>query len=255
MNQLTKRQQNIVDVITKDGFATVDMLAEKFDVTPQTIRSDINFLCNHDILTRYHGGAAIKNRSRNNVDWRTRQNINFAEKERIAQYIAKNIADDSSLFMNLGTTTEITAQKLLQYKNKLTIITNNLNIAIQLAGKNDFEIIIAGGFMRHSDRGVVGQATIEFVSQFYVDHAIIGISGISDDGILSDFDYQEVQVAKALIQNAQHVILACNSAKFGKQQTVKMGGFENIDQLITDKEPPSNIRKAAKQNNCEIIIV
>lgn len=142
MNQLTKRQQNIVDVITKDGFATVDMLAEKFDVTPQTIRSDINFLCNHDILTRYHGGAAIKNRSRNNVDWRTRQNINFAEKERIAQYIAKNIADDSSLFMNLGTTTEITAQKLLQYKNKLTIITNNLNIAIQLAGKTTLKSLL-----------------------------------------------------------------------------------------------------------------
>ncbi|MFV0431976.1 MAG: DeoR/GlpR family DNA-binding transcription regulator [Alphaproteobacteria bacterium] len=255
MTTLTKRQKQIINKVTESGFATVEQLAESFEVTPQTIRSDINFLCKSDMLSRYHGGAALKTGTRQNTDWRVRQGIHLKEKERIATYIAQEVPNNSSLFMNLGTTTEMTAEKLIEYKDKLTIITNNLNIAINLAGKKDFEILIAGGSMRHSDRGVVGIATVDFVSQFHVDIAVIGISAINSDGILSDFDYQEVQVAKALIDNASKVILACDSSKFDKHLTVKLGSFEKIDVFITDKAPPKGIAEAAKSHGCEIIIV
>ena len=147
--------------------------------------------------------------------------------------MAAHIPDHASLFINIGTTTEEIAKQLLHHVG-LRVITNNLNVAAILSGKGDFQVTVAGGVVRARDRGIVGEATIDLIRQFRVDFGVIGISGIDLDGTLLDFDYQEVRVAQAIIDNSRQVFLAADHSKFGRNAMVRLGGLEDVDALFTD---------------------
>jgi DeoR family glycerol-3-phosphate regulon repressor len=144
------------------------------------------------------------------------------------------------LFINIGTTTEEVAKALLGHEG-LRIITNNLNVATIMCSKPDFEVIIAGGAVRSRDLGIIGEPTIDLISQFKVDYGIIGISGIDAEGVLLDFDYREVRVAQAIIANSRQVFLVADHTKFGRNAMVRMGRIEQITALITDQPPPESI--------------
>ncbi|KAF1054432.1 MAG: Glycerol-3-phosphate regulon repressor [Stenotrophomonas maltophilia] len=233
---LPPRQQRILEVVRDHGYLSIEELARQFAVTPQTIRRDINQLAERGLLRRYHGGAAWDS-SIQNTAYNTRADQMREEKQRIAEAVAARIPDDASLFINIGTTTEAIARALLSHRN-LKVITNNLHVAAILAGKADFEVLVAGGTVR-GDGGVVGQAAVDFIQQFRVDFAVVGISGIDDDGSLLDFDDQEVRVSRALIDNARQVFLAADSSKFGRNAVVRLGSLALIDRLFTDHAPSS----------------
>jgi DeoR family transcriptional regulator, glycerol-3-phosphate regulon repressor len=234
------RRERIVELVRRQGFVSIDALAQQFAVTPQTIRRDINALCAKALLRRYHGGAGLPS-SVENIAYPTRQVLCLEEKRRIARLVARHIPDEASLFINLGTTTEEVAKALLDHQG-LRIITNNLNVAAMLAGKADFQVIVAGGTVRARDRGIVGEATIDLIRQFKVDYGIIGISGIDLDGTLLDFDYQEVRVAQSIIDSSRKVYLVADHSKFGRGAMVRLGSLARIDALVTDAEPPPTIR-------------
>lgn len=231
---LAPRQQNILELVRERGYVSIDELARHFAVTPQTIRRDINQLGDAGLLRRYHGGAAYDS-SVQNTAYSQRAHQMRDEKLRIAAAMAARIPDQASLFINIGTTTEAIAQALLNHRD-LKIITNDLHVASILSTKEDFDVLIAGGNVR-SDGGVVGQATADFISQFKVDFALIGISGIDEDGTLLDFDYQEVRVSQAIIHNARKVFLAADSSKFGRSAMTRLGSLAQIDCLFTDSAP------------------
>ena len=233
---LAPRQHDILELARERGYVSIDELAQAFSVTPQTIRRDINQLAELGLLRRTHGGAASEASSTQNTAYSMRAGQMRDEKQRIAEAIATHIPDHASLFINIGTTTEAIARALLGHKG-LKIITNNLHVASILSPKEDFDVLIAGGNVR-SDGGVVGQATADFISQFKVDYALIGISGIDEDGTLLDFDYQEVRVSQAIIDNARKVFLAADSSKFGRNAMTRLGSLEQIDMLFTEAQPP-----------------
>ncbi|MDH4580625.1 DeoR family transcriptional regulator [Pseudomonas sp. BN415] len=232
---LGPRQQDILDLTRERGYVSIDELAQAFSVTPQTIRRDINQLAEHGLLRRTHGGAASEASSTQNTAYAMRAGQNRDEKQRIADAVAEYIPDHASLFINIGTTTEAIARALMGHKG-LKVITNNLHVAAQLADKPDFEVLVAGGTVR-SDGGIVGQAAVDFIQQFKVDYALVGISGIDEDGSLLDFDYQEVRVSQAIIENARHVFLAADSSKFGRNAVVRLGSITLVDRLFTDHQP------------------
>jgi DeoR family glycerol-3-phosphate regulon repressor len=196
-----KRHEKIKKMVQAQGFVTIETLAQAFSVTPQTIRRDIHTLSKKGLLYRYHGGAAIPT-STENVAYKERKVLCFREKQKIAQLLAQQIPDNASLFINIGTTTEAIAHALGNHK-RLRVITNNLNVASIMSANEKFEVIVAGGLVRHRDQGIIGEATIDFISQFKVDYGIIGISGIDLDGTLLDFDYREVRAASHHRQFAQ----------------------------------------------------
>lgn len=231
------RHRRIQKLVQANGFVTIDYLAREFGVTPQTIRRDINVLSREGLIQRFHGGAGLAS-STENVAYTERKIICFEEKRRIAQTVARQIPDHASLFINIGTTTEAVAQALVHHK-RLTVITNNLNVANILASNENFEVIVAGGLLRHRDGGLIGQATIDFIRQFRVDYGIIGISGIDLDGALLDFDYREVRAARAIMDNARKVFLVADHTKFGRNAMVRLGNIEEIDTLFTDRPPPA----------------
>ncbi|RML62763.1 Glycerol-3-phosphate regulon repressor, partial [Pseudomonas syringae pv. pisi] len=178
---LPPRQQQILELVRDRGYVSIEEMATLFVVTPQTIRRDINQLAEMNLLRRYHGGAAYDS-SIENTAYAMRADQMRDEKQRIAEAIAAQIPDNASLFINIGTTTESIARALLNHNN-LKIITNNLHVASILSTKDDFEVLIAGGNVRR-DGGVVGQGSIDFITQFKVDFALVGISGIDEDGSL-----------------------------------------------------------------------
>ena len=235
--QLTPRHNAILELARKQGQVLVDDLAAAFEVTPQTVRKDLNDLCRARMLRRIHGGALYPS-GVENMEYEARRRIAAHEKEAIGRAAAEIIPDGASLFINIGTTTEAIARALLNHRD-LKIITNDLHVASILSTKEDFDVLIAGGNVR-SDGGVVGQATADFISQFKVDFALIGISGIDEDGTLFDFDYQEVRVSQAIIHNARKVFLAADSSKFGRSAMTRLGSLEQIDCLFTDT-PPSDV--------------
>jgi DeoR family glycerol-3-phosphate regulon repressor len=170
-----------------------------------------------------------------------------------ADAVARQIPDHASLFINIGTTTESIARALLNHSH-LKVITNNLHVAAILAAKDDFEVLVAGGTVRR-DGGVVGQASVDFINQFKVDFALVGISGIDEDGSLLDFDYQEVRVSQAIIANARQVILAADSSKFGRNAMVRLGSIDLVDCLVTDRTPTPALTQLLNQNKIRLEVV
>lgn len=250
---LPPRQQQILELVRERGYVSIEEMAQLFVVTPQTIRRDINQLAEGGLLRRYHGGAAYDS-SIENTAYAMRADQMRDEKQRIADAIAAHIPDHASLFINIGTTTESIARALLGH-NQLKIITNNLHVASILSGKEDFEVLLAGGTVRR-DGGVVGQACVDFINQFKVDFALVGISGIDEeDGSLLDFDYQEVRVSQAIIANARQVILAADSSKFGRNAMVRLGSISLIDRLVTDSTPTPTLVQQLNQHKVRLEVV
>lgn len=247
---MNQRQQEILNLVQQQGFVSIETLAQNFNVTPQTIRRDINDLCDQQLLTRYHGGAGLSS-SVENVAYAARQVMNLEAKRSIAAMTAKQIPDRASIFINIGTTTEEVA-KALQNHNGLRIITNNLNVAAILRSNPSFEIIIAGGSVRQRDGGITGEATIDFIHQFKVDFGIIGISCIDADGTLLDFDYHEVRVAQAIIENSRQIFLVADHSKFDRCAMVRLGNIDQLDALFTDRRPPAHIEKILMENNVSL---
>ena len=173
------RQMEILEIARASGRVGVEELAERFDVTLQTIRRDLGELADHGMLDRIHGGAVMRS-GVSNIGYAERRRMHEDAKAAIARACAARIPDNSSIIINLGTTTEAVARELLGHRN-LTVITNNMNVANILVGNDSCEIVVAGGALRRSDGGQVGDLTTEFMAQFKPDYAIIGASALDAD--------------------------------------------------------------------------
>lgn len=234
---LNPRQLRLLDVVQTRSTVTVELLADILGVTLQTVRRDVQRLADDHLLTRFHGGVRVPSSTTENLAHQQRESLNAAGKERIARAIAGQVPNNCALILNIGTTTEAIARALRQHSG-LRVITNNLNVAAILSGNPSCEVIVAGGVVRSRDRGIVGETTVEFIRQFKVDIALIGISGIESDGSLRDFDYREVKVAQAIIAHAREVWLAADTSKFNRPAMVELANLSQIDRLFTDAPPP-----------------
>ena len=236
-----QRQSKILALINEKGFVSIDELVALFKVTPQTIRRDLNQMADASKIRRHHGGAERES-STENEDYQSRKINQIDAKKKMAQQVANMVPNGASIFINIGTSTEMIARALLLHKG-LKVVTNNIHVASILSANEDFQVIIAAGEVRHSDGGIVGEATCDFISQFNMDIGIIGISGIGADGALLDYDFREVKVAQAIIANSDKIILAADHSKFGRSAMVKQANINQIDVLVTNKAVPASVEK------------
>ena len=235
--QPTPRQLTLLSVVQAQGSVTVEQLAETLGVTLQTVRRDVQRLADEGLLARFHGGVRVPSSTTENIAHQQRENLNAEGKSRIARAVAAAVPNDCSLILNIGTTTEAIARALLHHSG-LRVITNNLNVASILGTNPQCEVIVVGGVVRGRDQGIVGEAAVDFIRQFKVDLAMIGISGIEADGTLRDYDYREVKVAQTIISHAREVWLAADISKFNRPAMVEVATLSQIDRLFTDATPP-----------------
>lgn len=244
-NNTGARLEGIIARVKLTGFASTKSLTTEFKVTPQTIRRDINELASQGHLRKVHGGAGLPEDFNKNTDYRIRKEENKTIKQTIAERTARLIANGTSLFLNIGTTTEAVGEALLDHKD-LHVVTNNVHVASCLSQNPTFQILCAGGQIRNFDGGVVSPDTVQFMNQFRLDVGVIGISGIDEDGALLDYDQSEVKVTQIIIRNCKKVILVADPTKFGRRAMNKVGDISDIDTLVTQGRVP-----AIYQNMCE----
>lgn len=248
---LSPRLEKILELAKQNERVLVDELAVKFKVTPQTIRKDLNDLCDQRLLTRIHGGAEFPSGTAN-VEYEERRQIAAGEKSSIGLAAAELIPNEASLFINIGTTTEAVSEALLEHDG-LMVITNNINVANRMRVYKQFEVVMAGGVVRSADGGIVGETAVDFIRQFKVDYAIIGSSALDKDGALLDFDIREVKVAQAIIENARNVILVADSTKFDRSAPVRIAHLSQVNTFVTDKCEDQHIRDICQEN--EVVLI
>ena len=166
MSKTSARHQALQEFLSARGYATIEELARHFEVTPQTVRKDINALAEEGKVQRFHGGAGMVSGSENIV-YDERKGICQEEKRRIGALLATHIPDGVSVCINIGTTTEEAARALLEHKN-LRVVTNSINVASICARNSSFDVVVACGTVRHRDNGIVGASAERFIREFRV---------------------------------------------------------------------------------------
>ncbi|MDX9860856.1 MAG: DeoR/GlpR family DNA-binding transcription regulator [Rhodospirillales bacterium] len=247
-----ERRDAIFEIVRRRGFVVVEALAEHFDVSSQTIRRDIQHLCDANLLVRHHGGAGLPS-SIVKTDYAAKRVACLVEKEAIAEAVADYLPDNVSLFLSIGTTTEMVSRALLK-RHRLKIITNNLHAAEILHAEAEFDVSVAGGTIRPHNGGIVGPLATGFVEQYRADYAIIGIGAVDSDGTLLDFYPDEVSAAQAMMRNGRRVLLVADHTKFSRTATVAQGKLKDVSVLFTDCAPPAPIARLIERNDIEVVL-
>ncbi len=254
MNEIiSPRQHEILALARAQGRVGVEDLALRFAVSPQTIRKDLNELCDRRLMARVHGGAVVSS-GVENVAYEARRFMAQAEKRAIGEAAARLIPNNASLFINIGTTTEEVARALGDHEG-LLVITNNLNVANLLYRHPRIDVIMTGGPVRRADGAVIGASAVDFVRQFKVDYAVVGTSAIEADGSLLDFDYREVRVARAILDNARHAVLVADRLKLERAAPVRIGHLSDIDIFVTDRLDSAPLREICRTHDVEVVEV
>lgn len=248
---VARRHGRILELARQTGSVAVDTLATQLGVTPQTVRRDLNILAGRSMLSRVHGGAVVTS-GVDNLDHDARRRVAADAKAAIGAAAAALVPNGASLFINIGTTTEAVARALTRHRD-LLVVTNNLNVVDILAGRPSIEVIAAGGRVRPSDRAVVGALAMDFIRGFKVDVAVIGASAIDEDGVLLDFDVDEVRVSQTIIAQSRTVILAADRSKVGRPAPVRIAGMDAIDHFVTDRLDALRLAAACAQAGVAVI--
>ncbi len=250
--ELSERQVQITELLRKSEYLAVEVLAEKYRVTTQTIRRDLATLCDHGLARRRHGGIERPLKS-GNLSYDSRQVLARREKLAIAREVARHIPDGASVAFSIGTTPELVASALLRHQ-RLRIFTNNLQIAMLACANPTFEVNIAGGRIRNSETDVLGTGTEEFLSSYRFDFGVYGVAGVAEDGTLLDFHEDEVRARRAIHDNSLATFLVLDHSKFGRAAHVVGGRIEEAGTIFCDARPPGPIMEMVVDSGSKFVL-
>jgi DeoR/GlpR family transcriptional regulator of sugar metabolism len=242
VSQLLKeeRQQRILEVLQDNHKVTVQELSNRFGASPVTIRRDLQQLAQDGLLRRAHGGA-IRVAARQlepPVILRMRQSSRC--KQAIGQAAAGLVADHESIFLGSGTTTLCVARNLLD-RQDLTVITNALNVAVELASARQVNVVVTGGLLRASELSLVGHIAELSLREVRVDKVILGIPAIHLQAGLTNDYLPEVMTDRAIIEMAPELIVVADHTKFGRVASAYLAPVARITTLVTDAEVDSQM--------------
>ncbi|WP_075880056.1 DeoR/GlpR family DNA-binding transcription regulator [Vreelandella massiliensis] len=249
--KLNDRQERILALLSAQGELGVDTLADEFTVSAQTIRKDLNQLCEMGRARRVHGGVSLPANALN-LSFNRRQQLHADSKQRMAEALAARIPDGATLMLGIGTTVAYLARCLSGHK-RLRVLTNNLNVAGILGEQPDTHVLVMGGTLRHHDHDVVGETVTRSLDQYQVDIGIIGAGGLDPDAGVLDFDPLEADVSRAILRNARRRVLLADASKWNRRPMARVTGFDSIDQLVCDRLPDNAIYSALHDQGVDII--
>lgn len=249
---LPPRQSAILAIVTEQGFATVEALAQRFEVSPQTIRREIIQLDQTGLLQRFHGGAGLPGPTVR-LGYAHKQTLAAPAKDRIGAAAAALVQDGASVFLDVGTTVEAVA-RILRDKRGLRVFTSSLPAAMLLAGHDSTEVFVTGGVVRGADGSLVGDSVTQAIAGLRVDVAMIGFSGVDQDGSLMDFDIQKVAVKQGIMANARCAVAVGDSQKFARSAVVRIGQPSAFAHLVTDAPPPPWLGERFKAEGLPVTI-
>ena len=249
---LSERQAHIAEMLRQRDFIRVDDLAKHFQVTTQTIRRDLNLLCERGIVRRVHGGVQGMP-TPGNVAYDWRQILNLEAKQTIAREVARHVPNGVSIAFSIGTTPEIVSKALLAHR-QLRIFTNNLNIAMLACSNPSFEVTVAGGRLRNEDRDVMGSGMEALFGAYKVDIGIYGVAGVDEDGTLLDFYEEEVRARQIIRENSRSAYLVLDRSKFGRAAHVRGGRIDEAAKIFCDRQPPAPVVDLLRRSGAQLIV-
>lgn len=247
-----ERRNAILSKLSAEGKVVVSDLSVEFNVTEETIRRDLEKL-DRDGLARKTYGGAVKNENFNiDLPFHIRKQTNVESKRIIADKISEMINDGDYIMLDSSTTALYIIQKILDRK-KITLITNSIEILIELCNKPDWTIISTGGVLKEGGLSLVGYQAEKMVSGFHVDLAVCSCKGINEDLVVTDSNERDSEIKKAFFNAANRKVLAVDDSKFSKISFVKVCDVSNVDTIVTNANPGEQWCEKIKTSGTEII--
>lgn len=238
---LDERKLNILKLIAENGYISVKDLSQELHVTEATIRTDLNLLAEQKKVIRVHGGARlIENRILQEYTYQARKNLNAHHKEAIGQVAADMVSDFDSILLDASTTSLAMANALKQRDalKEVTAIPLGIWTAIELMGFDSFNILLPGGYLRHTSASIAGVPTQKFFDGLIIQKAFLGAWGISIENGLTDSHLLEVELKRLIVNKAQEVIILADGSKFFQTGLASFARPEQVTTIITDHHAP-----------------
>jgi DeoR family transcriptional regulator, aga operon transcriptional repressor len=250
---IEERRQHILTLIQKQGRVLVDELSSNLDLSKITIRKDLDYLESKELLVRTHGGALpAQSGALSDPTIQQKEEFHHEEKVKIAKAAAAMVSEGQCIILDSGTTTTEIARSLTSLRH-LTVITNALNIAADLAQSN-FEIIMIGGTLRKNSLSVVGPLAEDVLKEIHADIVFLGVDGFDTKIGLTTPNVLEARVNRAMVAAAEKVVAVCDSSKFNRRSLSLIVAASAIDHVITDSNLSVEDVKAIRDAGIEVTI-
>ncbi len=234
---MLRRRTQILNILDTEGPSTIAVLAERLDVSTETVRRDLRALADAGAVLRSHGAAALAGPGAE-APFRARMRENAAAKQAIARAFAALVADGDSVMLDTGTTTSFVARALTGRRG-LTIITNSTDAAAILAAAGQ-RVFLAGGQLRADSGAVLGAAAVAFAEGFRARWGVVSVGAV-DAGGLMDYDPEEASFARGVLAACETRVVVTDSSKFARRALVGIVPLSGIDLLVTDAAPPADL--------------
>lgn len=246
-----QRQAQIAEIIGQEGLASVEVLASRFDVSSETIRRDLTQLAEKGVIRKVHGGAR-RLRLHSEGSFQQRLTESADAKRIIARKLVDLVEPGDTIFIDTGSTTLICAEALAEIPG-LTVITNSIRIAqVFGASEGGHSVYLLGGTFSADNGETVGPLVLDQIGSFQADHAILTVAALDGSVGAMDSNFDEAQVARAMIDNARHVFVVASAGKFDRKAAFKVCPLEEIDALVADIQPSPALSAALSGANVEI---
>jgi DeoR family transcriptional regulator, fructose operon transcriptional repressor len=251
-----ERHLQILQLLQEKTKLVVSDLCEVFSVSPATIRNDLRDLENKGTLKRTHGGAIPLEKAAFEPNTLAKTVENRGTKQRLAAFAATLVEENDTIALDSGTTMMELAKCLADRRN-LTILTNDVRIAMYLERSAQITIVLIGGILRHGFSATVGPIATSTLASFNVDKAFLGSNAFSIEKGFTTPDIHQAEVKKALISSASERIVVCDSSKFGRVSFVEFASISEIDRLITDNKASPKVASYLRDHkeSLEFIVV
>lgn len=246
------RRAAILAAVRANGSASVAELAERFDVTQQTIRRDLHTLTSRGLLQKGFGGA-FASPGVANFNYGERHSTSAAIKKKLMMALEEFLTAQATIFVGLGTTFG-SLHEVLAHHPGILVATPNLEVAYNCAMNTDATVYVYGGYVRNKDSAVL-TVVDESRGRFKFDIALIGASAIDEDGAVLEFDPLEVDLVKSILPQARQIILVAHDEKFGKRAPHKITSVDALDVLVTNGDPSTRFSDPAMLRSIRVINV
>ncbi len=230
------RQIEIATLIAQKGKMSVEILAETYGVSLETVRRDLARLSEQGRIRKVHGGAKPA-QLHTEPSFAQRMSEDFEEKQAIGHQLRAALRDGDTIFVDTGSATLIACDALIGMKG-LTVITNSVLVAQKLGSKEGIIVYLLGGLYGGGNQQTLGSMVCRQIGQFHADHAILTLSGLDSKAGITYSDQQEAEVAQAMIRHAEQAIFLVTSSKIGRRAAFRTGDLSQIDKLLTRARLP-----------------
>lgn len=251
---IDERRQHVLSLIQRDGRVLVAELSETLGISRITIRKDLDYLESKGLVQRTHGGAlAPRGGPLFDPHHKEKAENHREEKKRIAEAAAGLVQEGNCVVLDSGSTTTAIASRLRHF-SKLTVITNALNIAAELAD-SDAEVLLTGGALYKDTSALVGPLAEDTLQEVQADIAFLGVNGFDPAVGLTTPNVLEARVNRAMARAAKKVVAVCDSSKFQKRSLALVLPPSSIDLVITDDQIPDSIKESLKASDIAFTVV